>query len=85
MRPLELRTDSDWVLFSYPVGGFHYRKIEKDTNVTTLLGDVVVKAGECLLYSVSKDNEDNRGLNVGEDTIIWPPLKTLERSAGLLN
>jgi hypothetical protein len=85
LRPLDLRSESDWELYSYPVGAFHYRKIQKDTNVFTLLGNVVVKSGECLLYSVSTDNEDNRGLNVGEDIIIWPPLKTLERNAGLLD
>ena len=40
---------------------------------------------ECLLYGVSQNNEDDRGLNAGEDAIMWPPLKTLERNAGLLD
>ena len=29
-------------------------------------------------------NEDDRGLHTGEDILIWPPLKSLERSAGIL-
>jgi len=38
-----------------------------------------------LLYSVSQNNEDDRGLSAGDDIIIWPPLKSLERNAGLLD
>jgi hypothetical protein len=67
------------------VGPFHYRKIEKTTKINTIVGDVFVKDGQCLLYSVSLNNEDDRGFDGGEDIIIWPPLKSLERNAGLLN
>jgi len=84
-RPLTLRTDADWTLYSYPVGPFHYRKIDKTTKINTIVGDVFVKDGQCLLYSVSLNNEDDRGSDGGEDMIIWPPLKSLERNAGRLN
>ncbi len=85
LRPLDLRTDAAWELYDYPVAGFHYRRINKDTKIQTLVGDVTVNKGECLLYGVSQNNEDDRGLNAGEDAIIWPPLKTLERNAGMLD
>ena len=85
LRPLDLRTDAAWELYTYPVGGFHYRRIEKTTKIQTLAGAVLLKDGDCLLYSVSNNNEDDRGLNAGKDIIIWPPLKSLERSAGLLD
>ncbi len=84
-RPLKLRTDADWTLYSYPVDNFLYRRITKDTRIVTKSGDVFVKDGQCLLYSVSVNNEDDRGLNGGEDMIIWPPLKSLERNAGLID
>jgi hypothetical protein len=85
LRPLDLRTPADWKLYTYPVGGFHYRRIEKNTKIQTLSGEITIKNGECLLYSVSKNNEDDRGLSAGEDIIIWPPLKSLERNIGLLD
>jgi len=84
-RSLTLRTDADWTLYEFPVGPFHYRKITKDTKITAKKGQILVKDGQCLLYSEFTDNEDNRGLNTSEDIVIWPPLKSLERSAGLLD
>ncbi len=84
-RQLPLRTESDWDLYTYPVGPLHYRKIETKTKIRALADVVFVKAGECLLYSESLDNEDDRGLDVREDTIFWPPIKTLQRNAGQLN
>ena len=84
-RPLTLRTDADWTLYEFPVGPFHYRKITKDTKITAKKGQILVKDGQCLLYSEFTDNEDDRGLHTGEDIVIWPPLKSLERSAGLLD
>ncbi|HIO19740.1 MAG TPA: hypothetical protein EYN11_01445 [Phycisphaerales bacterium] len=85
LRPLDLRTDAAWELYTYPVGGFHFRRIEKTTKIQTLAGEVILKDGDCLLYSVSQNNEDDRGLSAGDDIIIWPPLKSLERNAGLLD
>jgi hypothetical protein len=37
------------------------------------------------LYSVSHNNEDDRGLSARDDIIIWPPLKFLERNIGFLD
>lgn len=84
-RPLQLRTEADWTLYDYPVGPFHYRKIDKETKIVTIVGEVFVNDGQCLLYSVSRNNEDDRGLNGGEDIVLWPPLKSLQRNAGLLD
>lgn len=82
--PLPLRTDADWTLYEYPVGPFHYRQVTKDTKITAKNGELLLDKGEALLYSVFIDNEDDRGLHTGEDILIWPPLKSLERSAGIL-
>ena len=56
----------------------------KKIKIETIRGNVSVDKGQCLLYSVAIDDEDNRGLNAGQDFILWPPLKSLERNAGLL-
>lgn len=84
-RSLALRTDSDWTLYEYPVGPFHYRKINKETKVTAKNGEILIKDGQCVLYSVFIDDEDDRGLHTGEDIVLWPPLKSLERAAGILD
>ena len=85
LSPLPLRTDADWTLYSFPVGPFHYRRIEKKTKIDTKLGDVFLKKGECLLYSVAIDEEDHRGTDTATDIVLWPPIKTLKRNAGLLD
>ena len=84
-RSLVLRKDSDWTLYEYPVGPFHYRQIKKETKITTKNGEILLKDGQCLLYSVFVDDEDNRGLQALEDIVLWPPLKSLERAAGILD
>ena len=84
-RPLTMRTDADWTLYEFSVGPFHYRKIDSKTKIHTIAGDVFVESGQCLLYSVSVNNEDDRGLNSGEDLVQWPPLKSMERNAGLVD
>ncbi len=84
-QPLLLRSDADRSLYTFPVGPFHYRKIIRNTKIFTDAGEVVVKVGQSLLYSVSRNNEDDRGLNSGIDIILWPPLKSLQREAGWLD
>jgi len=84
-RPLTMRTDADWTLYEFSVGPFYYRKISKKTRIQTLAGNVFVEDGQCLLYSVSGNNEDDRGLNSGDDLILWPPLKSMQRNAGLVD
>ena len=84
LHSLPLRTDSDWELYAFPAGPFHYRALDKNIKIETIRGNVSVDKGQCLLYSVAIDDEDNRGLNAGQDFILWPPLKSLERNAGLL-
>ncbi len=84
LHSLPLRTDSDWELYAFPAGPFHYRALDKNIKIETIRGNVSVNKGQCLLYSVAIDDEDNRGLNSGQDLILWPPLKSLERNADLL-
>ncbi len=84
-RRLPLRTEADWSLYSYPVGPLHYRKIKTKTKIKILADEVFVNAGQCLLYSESLNNEDDRGTEEGKDAIFWPPLKSLQRKAGQLN
>ena len=81
---MPLRADSDWELYAFPSGPFNYRLLGEEIKIETKRGNVLVNDGECLLYSVSIDDEDNRGFNAGQDIILWPPLKLLERNAGLL-
>ena len=87
MRKNEMRKDSDWELYIGPAGQFHYRLIviDKPIKISTLRGNLSIEGGECLLYGLSFNNENDRGLDSDLDTIIWPPLKSLERNAGLLN
>ncbi|MDP7004865.1 MAG: hypothetical protein QF718_01465 [Phycisphaerales bacterium] len=85
LKSLPLQNQEDWTLYDAAVGPFQYRKIDKETRIATLLGNVFVKQGQCLLYSVSSDDEDNRGTNSRTDIILWPPLKTLQREVGLLD
>ena len=84
LHSLPLRADSDWELYAFPAGPFHYRLLDEEIKIETKRGNVLVNNEECLLYSVSIDDEDNRGFNAGQDIILWPPLKLLERNAGLL-
>ena len=82
---LEKRSDADWSLFNAPVGHFHYRRIETETALETQNSDRVwIDPDSCILYSVAEDNEDNRGSDQNKDLILWPPMKTLERTAGIL-
>ncbi len=85
MRKNEMRDESDWELYTGSAGKFHYRLIHKKTMVSTLLGNVPIAGGECLLYGISVNEENDGGLDADLETIIWPPLKSLERRAGLLN
>jgi hypothetical protein len=85
LDPLKSLIIPDWTLYNAPVGPFHYRKINEKTRIKTKSGYVWVNKDESLLYSVAIDDEDNRGLNTGTDMILWPPLKTLKRTAGLLD
>ena len=82
---LEKRSDADWSLFNAPVGHFHYRRIETETALETLDRDRVwIEPGSCILYSVAEDNKDSRGSDQKNDLILWPPVKTLIRNAGIL-
>ncbi|MBC8203500.1 MAG: hypothetical protein H8E91_06685 [Planctomycetes bacterium] len=84
-KDLEKRTDSDWSLFNAPVGHFHYRRIDEKTALDTENSDRLwIDAGSCILYSVAADNEDNRGSSETKDLILWPPVKVLERTEGIV-
>lgn len=85
LDPLKSLVLPDWTLYNAAVGPFQYRKIKEKTRIKTKSGHVWVNANESLLYSVALDDEDNRGLNTGLDIVLWPPLKSLKRTAGLLD
>jgi len=93
MRKNEMRDESDWDLYIGPAGQFHYRLIQKKkdelnqkkTIISTMRGNVAIEYGECLLYGLSSNEENDGGLDADTDSIIWPPMKSLERNAGLLN
>ena len=85
LDPMKSLMLPDWTLYNAPVGPFRYRIIKEKTKIKVNLGYVWVDQNESLLYSVAIDDEDNRGLDTGTDMILWPPLKTLKRTAGLLD
>jgi hypothetical protein len=85
MRKNEMRNDEDWELYTGPAGQFHYRVLITDTKISTLRGSIPIEHGECLLYGLSFNEENDGGLDADLDSIIWPPMKSLERNAGLLN
>ena len=85
LRPQKSGVPSDWTLYSASVGPLQYRQIEDKLKIKTKSGDVWVDQNESLLYSVAIDDEDNRGLDAATDMILWPPLKTLKRTAGWLD
>ena len=85
LKSLPLQNQEDWTLYDAAVGPFQYRKIDKETRIVTLLGNVYVKEGQCLLYSVGDNDEDDRGTDERKDIVLWPPIKSLQRNTGLLD
>ena len=82
---LPKRFNSDWSLYNAPVGPFHYRKIDTKTALDTENSDRLwLEPNSCILYSVAVNGKDNRGSDENEDLILWPPLKILERNAGII-
>ncbi len=89
-RPLTLRSDGDWVTYDREVEEFHYQCLSSPTSIDTPMGRAEIPADECLLYSVGGDHENNGGTDhtgivAGGDFVIWPPVKSLERAAGLVD
>ena len=85
LDPMKSLIIPDWTLYNAPVGPFRYRIIKEKTKIKVNPGYVWVDQNESLLYSVAIDDEDNRGLDAATDMILWPPLKTLKRTAGWLD
>ena len=85
LKSLPLQNQEDWTLYDAAVGPFQYRKIDKETRIVTLLGNVYVKEDQCLLYSVGDNDEDDRGTDERKDIVLWPPIKSLQRNTGLLD
>lgn len=82
---LPKRFNSDWSLYNAPVGPFHYRKIDTKTALDTENSDRLwLEPNSCILYSVAVDGKDNRGSDENMDLVLWPPLKILERNAGII-
>ena len=82
------RSDSD--PFDINLGPFQYflvnsERVPIDTAAGRLWIDPADK--QCLLYSVGQDHEDHRGAThsddgaaVGNDIVLWPPIKSLQRA-----
>ncbi len=85
------RSDSDpW---DKQLQTFKYRLLSGRTAVTvggeTLWIEATSEKKEALLYSVGQDHEDNRAAThtddgASGDILLWPPVRVLERNAGLL-
>jgi hypothetical protein len=78
------------VTYDREVEEFHYRRLTSRTAIDTPMGRAEISADECLLYSVGGDHENNGGTDhtgivAGGDFVIWPPVKSLERAAGLVD
>lgn len=80
---------SDIDPFDKSYGTFRFRRLDSDQSVDTPAGRVWIKAGEALLYARGVDHADNMASNHTEDgsngdIVIWPPIRALEREAGLV-
>lgn len=83
IRPPKRGVLSDWSLYNASVGPFHYRKFEDSLKIQTKAGVVWIEPDEILLYSVAINDEDDQGIDTKTDMILWPPLKSIKRTAGL--
>ena len=85
------RSDSD--PFDRELKPFIYFLVTKDTSIDTPAGRLWIKPAdkECMLVSLGQDHEDQRGAahseegaTAGEDIVLWPPIKAMERKQGLV-
>jgi hypothetical protein len=85
------RSDSDpW---DKELGEFRYRLLDKRTAIAAGGETIWVEGGsgntQAMIYSVGQDHEDGRGASHSPDgatgdLVIWPPIRALEREAGLV-
>jgi hypothetical protein len=85
------RSDAD--PYDQRLGPFIYFLVTSDASIDTSQGRLWIKADakQCLLLSLGQDHEDQRGAShsddgaaPGEDIVLWPPIKSLERQQGLV-
>ena len=82
------RKSNDRDFFDEELAPFGYRVLDQRFRVDTPEGQVWLEPGQCILYSVGRDKESDRGSEHtpdGElgDLVIWPPMRAVQREAGL--
>jgi hypothetical protein len=90
-QSMRKRSDSDpW---NKDLKAFRYILLTRRTPIAvgseTLWVDATTADDQALLYSIGQDHEDGRGSNHSDsgasgDIVLWPPIRVLEREAGLL-
>jgi len=71
-------------------GPFKFRYFDERRPIDTPFGRVWVPQGECVLYSVGQNLEDDLIVEhtdngTGGDLVIWPAVRTLERNENLVD
>jgi hypothetical protein len=84
------RKRSDQDPFDVEFLPFRYRIVDSRFAVDTPEGRVYVEPGSCILYSKGRDHVDGRGSQhtsdgAAGDIVMWPPVRTLQREAGLVD
>jgi len=82
------RSDSD--PHDRELAPFRYRQASAREPVDTAPGRIWIEPGMGVLYSVGQDNTDDRAATHTDsgatgDVVIWPPVKALQREAGLID
>jgi hypothetical protein len=85
-----MRKRSDQDPFDREFLPFRFRLVGGETPIDTAMGRVWLEDGTPLLWSRGPDNLDDRGNphapeGPSGDIVMWPPIKALQREAGLLD
>ncbi|MCZ6542270.1 MAG: hypothetical protein O6768_01245 [Planctomycetota bacterium] len=71
-------------------GPLRYRLLQGRHSVDTLAGRLWIDAGECVVYGLGQDHEDNLAAEHSDDgavgdLVLWPPTTVLSRKQGVID
>lgn len=85
-----VRKISDADPYDPDYGHFRYLLLDRKWSIDTTAGRLWVEAGEPILYAVGQDGADDRAAEHTDDgargdVVVWPPIRSLQRDAGLID